>query len=65
MTFKEFIEIIAALLTIFISLIALYGIFIAHKRGFFKAFRNISESYHDIIEHIKIDGKKKKPKNNA
>ena len=47
MTFKEFIEIIAALLTITLSLVALWGIFIAHRRGFFRAIRQTYEKFLD------------------
>ncbi|MCL2438914.1 MAG: hypothetical protein FWD15_00185 [Alphaproteobacteria bacterium] len=59
MTFKEIIEVIAALLTVVLSIVALSGIFAAHRRGFFQMFHNVVEYLHDITE-IKDKPKRKK-----
>jgi len=60
MTFKETIELFAALLTVIVSVSVLVGFFIAHKKGFFKAMHNIAMYYNELIEKIHLDGKKKK-----
>lgn len=43
----------ADFLTAIISVVALVGLFIAHKRGFFRALRNITEYYNDVVDKIK------------
>jgi len=62
MTFKETIELTAALLTVIISLSVLIGFFIAHKKGFFRAVHNIVVYYDNLIEQLVLDGKNKKKK---
>ncbi|MCL2672900.1 MAG: hypothetical protein FWF01_00750 [Alphaproteobacteria bacterium] len=53
MTIKEFLEIIAAFLTIIISITVLWGMMRAHRKGFFKAVHNITQYYEKLLDNEK------------
>jgi len=58
MTFKEILEIMAAILTITVSVIFLYGAFMGVRKKFFQRLHNVMETLEGKLEHIK-DGIKK------
>ena len=60
MTSRETITLFADFLTVIISLLALTGLFIAHKRGFFRAIRNVGEYSNDLVDKIKKELPKKR-----
>ena len=55
MTFKEFLEIMAAILTIIVSVIFLYGAFMGVRKKFFHRLHDALILLEDRLEQIKKD----------
>ena len=55
MTFKEVLETMAAILTITVSLIFLYGAFMGVRKKFFQRLHNLLSSFEDKFEQLKKD----------
>lgn len=49
LTWKEFLEVISTILTIILSSTALYGIWVAHKKGFITALHHLVKHHHEAI----------------